>query len=282
MPVLERLAGLPVSIDTSRAAVARRALALGATMVNDVTALRRDPELGRRVAEAGATLPDAHAGRAAHDAGRAAVRRRRRPRSPRSSRSGSRSRSRRDPRGADQPRPGIGFGKTPDQNLELLRGLERIVALGRPVLVGLSRKSTLARVARRRGATSGATPPRWAPPSRRSTAERPCSACTTCARTWRRSRRGRRGAGERSLVTIELAGIELHGLHGVLEHERREGQRFLVDLELDLADTRGGGDRPDRGRRRLPRRRRDRRRGLRRRARTTSSRRSRARSRTPS
>ena len=42
--------------------------------------------------------------------------------------------------------PGIGFGKTPDQNLELLRGLERIVALGRPVLVGLSRKSTLARV----------------------------------------------------------------------------------------------------------------------------------------
>jgi dihydroneopterin aldolase len=37
-------------------------------------------------------------------------------------------------------------------------------------------------------------------------------------------------------VTIELAGIELRGFHGVLEHERREGQRFLVDLELDLAD----------------------------------------------
>jgi dihydroneopterin aldolase len=37
-------------------------------------------------------------------------------------------------------------------------------------------------------------------------------------------------------VTIELAGIELRGLHGVLEHERREGQRFLVDLELDVAD----------------------------------------------
>jgi dihydropteroate synthase len=42
--------------------------------------------------------------------------------------------------------PGIGFGKTPDQNLELVRRLDRIVALGRPVLVGLSRKSTLARV----------------------------------------------------------------------------------------------------------------------------------------
>ena len=42
--------------------------------------------------------------------------------------------------------PGIGFGKTPDQNLELIRGLERIRSIGRPVLVGLSRKSTLARV----------------------------------------------------------------------------------------------------------------------------------------
>ena len=42
--------------------------------------------------------------------------------------------------------PGIGFGKTPDQNLELVRRLDRIVAIGRPVLVGLSRKSTLARV----------------------------------------------------------------------------------------------------------------------------------------
>jgi dihydroneopterin aldolase len=37
-------------------------------------------------------------------------------------------------------------------------------------------------------------------------------------------------------VTIELQAIELHGFHGVLEHERRVGQRFLVDLELDLAE----------------------------------------------
>ena len=42
--------------------------------------------------------------------------------------------------------PGFGFGKTPDQNLELLRGIDRIVAIGRPVLVGISRKWTLARV----------------------------------------------------------------------------------------------------------------------------------------
>jgi dihydroneopterin aldolase len=39
-------------------------------------------------------------------------------------------------------------------------------------------------------------------------------------------------------VTIELHGIELFGYHGVLEEERREGQRFLVDVELDLADER--------------------------------------------
>ena len=38
-------------------------------------------------------------------------------------------------------------------------------------------------------------------------------------------------------MTIELQGIELHGFHGVLDQERADGQRFLVDVELDLADT---------------------------------------------
>ena len=42
-------------------------------------------------------------------------------------------------------------------------------------------------------------------------------------------------------MTIELRGIELHGFHGVLDHERREGQRFLVDVELDLADATAAG-----------------------------------------
>ena len=41
-------------------------------------------------------------------------------------------------------------------------------------------------------------------------------------------------------MTIELEGLELHGYHGVLEHERREGQRFLVDLRVELADERAG------------------------------------------
>src|SRR5438270_3555524 len=57
VPVLERLGGtVPVSIDTAKAEVARRALALGAELVNDVTALRRDPELAGVVADAGCYL----------------------------------------------------------------------------------------------------------------------------------------------------------------------------------------------------------------------------------
>src|SRR5205807_6448976 len=56
VPVLEALAGLAVSIDTSKAEVARRALELGAELVNDVTALRGDPELAGVVADSGAYL----------------------------------------------------------------------------------------------------------------------------------------------------------------------------------------------------------------------------------
>src|SRR5205085_6425803 len=56
VPVLEALSGLPVSIDTSKAEVARRALELGAQLVNDVTALRGDPDLAGVVAESGAYL----------------------------------------------------------------------------------------------------------------------------------------------------------------------------------------------------------------------------------
>src|SRR5438045_1909357 len=56
LPVLERLEGVPVSIDTAKAEVARRALDLGAELVNDVTALRGDPDLAAVVAGSGAYL----------------------------------------------------------------------------------------------------------------------------------------------------------------------------------------------------------------------------------
>jgi dihydropteroate synthase len=147
VPVLEALAGLAFSIDTSRVEVARRAIELGATMVNDVSALRREPALVDVVAQAGVDLCLMHM-----------------QGDPRT----MQAEPRYDDvvaevaafleerlglavaRGVAEDRicldPGIGFGKTPDQNLQLVRRLDRIVALGRPVLVGLSRKSTLARV----------------------------------------------------------------------------------------------------------------------------------------
>ena len=144
VPVLERLAGVPVSIDTAKAEVARRALALGAELVNDVTALRGDPELAGVLADSGAFLCLMHM-------------------------QGEPRTMQADPRyddvvaevaaflearlrvavdaGIAEERicvdPGIGFGKTIAHNLELVRRLDEIAALGRPVVVGFSRKSTL-------------------------------------------------------------------------------------------------------------------------------------------
>ena len=108
-PVVSDLAGLghTVSIDTSKLAVAEAALDAGATIVNDVTALRGDPEIGGALRRArrrpGA---DAHAGHPADDAGRPPLRGRRRRRQGlprRAARGGARRRRR---RGADLARPG--------------------------------------------------------------------------------------------------------------------------------------------------------------------------------
>jgi dihydropteroate synthase len=156
VPVLEQLAGLPVSIDTAKAAVARRALALGAELVNDVTALRGDPELAGAVAEAGAFLCLMHMQGEPRTMQAA----------PRYDDVVSEVAAFLEERlafavtcGIDESRvcldPGIGFGKTPDQNLELVRRLDAIAALGRPVLVGLSRKSTLGKVLGDPAATRG-------------------------------------------------------------------------------------------------------------------------------
>src|SRR5437762_9044419 len=148
VPVLERLAGeVPVSIDTAKAAVARRALALGAELVNDVTALRGDPELGGVAAEAGAYVCLMHM-------------------------LGEPRTMQRDPSyddvvsevaafleerlafavsaGIAEERicldPGIGFGKTVEHNFELVRRLDELVTIGRPILIGLSRKSSLGKI----------------------------------------------------------------------------------------------------------------------------------------
>jgi dihydropteroate synthase len=146
-PVLADLSGAPVSVDTSKAAVARRALELGVELVNDVTALRADPDLGGVVADAGCYLCLMHM-------------------------QGEPRTMQDDPRYDDvvsdvkaflEERlafavsegvreelvcldPGIGFGKTVEHNFELVRRLDELVALGRPVLVGFSRKSSLGRI----------------------------------------------------------------------------------------------------------------------------------------
>jgi dihydropteroate synthase len=146
LPVVEALAaeGVAVSIDTSKAAVAAAALDAGAGYVNDVTALRGDPEMAALVAERGVDCCLMHM--------------RGEPRTMQE-----------DPRYDDvvadvkafleqrvafavaegikeqriQLDPGIGFGKTVEHNLELLRRLDEIAGLGRPVVVGASRKSFL-------------------------------------------------------------------------------------------------------------------------------------------
>jgi dihydropteroate synthase len=156
VPVLEGLQGIALSIDTSKAAVARRALELGAEMVNDVTALRADAGLVEVVAEHGAYLCLVHM--------------QGEPRTmqlePRYDDVVSEVTSFLEERVAFAVAhgvreelicvdPGIGFGKTPDQNLDLVRNLDVVAGLGLPVLVGLSRKSTLGKVLGDPAATQG-------------------------------------------------------------------------------------------------------------------------------
>ena len=140
VPVLERLGGVPVSIDTSKAGVAQRALELGAELVNDVTALRADPAMAGLVAESGAWVCLMHWERApAYDDVVSEVVAFLEQRLHFATEAG-----------IDEERvildPGIGFGKTVQQNFELVRRLSELVALGRPVLVGFSRKSSLGRI----------------------------------------------------------------------------------------------------------------------------------------
>jgi dihydropteroate synthase len=149
LPVVERLvaAGKRVSIDTTKVEVARAALAAGATIVNDVSAFRFSPGMAGLVASerAGCCLM--------HMLGE--------PRTmqadPRYDDVVSEVKAFLEERlafatgeGVPEERvwldPGIGFGKTVEHNLELLRRLDEIVALGRPVVVGTSRKSFLGKL----------------------------------------------------------------------------------------------------------------------------------------
>jgi dihydropteroate synthase len=139
--------GVVVSIDTRRASVAREALAAGASLVNDVGALAPDEGMLEQVAEAGAGYIMMHlrgTPRTMQDAPEytdvvAEVTAELRMAMQRAQAAGVAP-------GAIALDPGIGFGKTLAHNLALLAALPRLVAIGRPVLVGTSRKSFLGRL----------------------------------------------------------------------------------------------------------------------------------------
>ena len=234
LPVLEALQGeVPVSIDTAKAEVARRAIELGAELVNDVTALRGDPELAEVVASSEAYLCLMHmqgeprtmqldptyddvAGEVAsflEERLRFAV-----------------------DAGVPEERicldPGFGFGKT--------RGAE-LRAPQAP------RRDRLPRAAGARRALPQALA---RPDPRRSRGDdRPALREHRCGRRGLRARRddlprprrprarrGAHGRGGGRMIVVELEALEVFGRHGVLDEERRDGQTFFYDVRLEVGD----------------------------------------------
>jgi len=162
LPVIERLAqavDVPISIDTYKAEVARQALAAGASLVNDVWALRADPALAAVVAAAGVPIILMH----------------NRSRPPWMARTAGGDEHQRGGEYGDLMAdicrelqesmelarqegiaeekiivdPGLGFGKSKEQNLEIMDRLGELQSLGRPILVGPSRKATIGLVLNR-------------------------------------------------------------------------------------------------------------------------------------
>lgn len=147
LPALRRIVRetrLPISIDTTKAVVARAALGEGAAIVNDISGLRYDPGLGRVAAGAGAGLVVMHMRGSPADMYREAVYadvvsevRRELSDSLRLAEDAGVARDR------IVVDPGLGFAKRPEHSYRLLSGLAGLAALDRPILVGPSRKSFL-------------------------------------------------------------------------------------------------------------------------------------------
>jgi dihydropteroate synthase len=140
IPAIERLAdelSVPISIDTYKSAVASRAVAAGASMINDVWGLKQDPKLAEIAAEAGVSII-------------LASNQRDKPGDdimPEVILSLKRSISLAREVGVPEQNiiidPGIGFGKSLKQNLEIIRCLSQLKSLGKPILLGTSRKSMI-------------------------------------------------------------------------------------------------------------------------------------------
>jgi dihydropteroate synthase len=147
MPVLPDVValGVPVSVDTTKAGVAARALECGASLINDVSGLVRDPDLAAVCARHGAGLilmhmrgtPATMRDLARYEDVVTETRRFLAEAMKRAVRAGV-------PESRIVIDPGLGFAKTPSHNLEILRRLPEYLDLGRPVMIGASRKSFLA------------------------------------------------------------------------------------------------------------------------------------------
>jgi dihydropteroate synthase len=149
-PVIRRIrqaTNVPISIDTTKAEVARMALAEGADLVNDISALRDDPAMAGLALETGAPVILMHRRGTVRDMQDD-------PRYDDVTREVLQFLARRvrelSDQGLDPEKmvvdPGIGFGKTVEHNLALLRDVDELRSLGRPVLVGASRKSFMAKL----------------------------------------------------------------------------------------------------------------------------------------
>ena len=251
LPVVAALAAgvaAPISIDTYKASVAAAAIEAGASIVNDVWGFQRDADMARVVAATGAAAVLMH-NRAAVDPAIDIV----------ADMLAFLSRSidialaagvAEDKLWVD---PGFGFGKTPEQNLIAVRRLGALKALGRPVLLGVSRKSTIGRVtgqtvaadrlagsiaAGLAGVAAGAdvlrvhdvAPHIQALKSMAGDRGRPTMSGTNA------------GAIQRGRIFVDR--LRLHAFHGHFAHERKYGQMFEIDLELvvDLVEAAAGDD----------------------------------------
>jgi dihydropteroate synthase len=150
LPVVEAVCeriSVPVSVDTTKASVARRALSAGASMINDISALRFDSRMAAVVADSGAAVVLMHMqgtpktmqaapyyDDVVHDVQTFFKERLQAARAA----------------GISEERivldPGIGFGKRPEDNLVLLGHVETFTELGRPILVGVSRKGFIGQI----------------------------------------------------------------------------------------------------------------------------------------
>lgn len=243
LPVVEALVreGIRVSVDTIHASTARAVVAAGAEIVNDVTAGLHDPDMLRTVAESGARIvlmhsrgidvtvdthyDDVVAEVAEHLLERVAAA---------------------EAAGIARDRiivdPGFGFSKEPADNWRLLAGMRSLAGLFLPILVGTSRKRFL-----------GELLPAGAPAEERDVATAVTSvlAAQHGADALRVHDVASTIAGLRSLAAVEdaarasgdadddsgsirLEGIRAFGHHGVLPEERRDGQEFVIDVDLSV------------------------------------------------